>query len=444
MLQGFFVTLMALKEYFPEVEQVVRLFPVSLNIEPVFTATLKSGEKKSFSEPNAYSADSTFYKIFDLDFVYGDASTALSELDKIIISRSTALRYFGRLDVVGEVLREKDGDLTVTGVFNDLPQSSHFNFNLLLSWFNVYEDKSRFTYDGFYSYVLLKPGVDLQQISSRLPEFAQSYMGDYYKDRPNTHSQFELQPLNGIHLDSHLDGEMKANGNRNIVAALLIVAAFMMVIAIINQVNLNTSRSMARLKEVGVRKVIGSSKTQLSTQFLIESLLLSVMAACIGLLSAWLFYPWFNTLFDSHISLTLIYEPIFWVSMVTAILVVSAVSGFYPAFMLTRFNVFEALKGFSIGERKSYFQKALVTVQFTISLVLIIATYTLFKQVTFMQSKDLGFSLEQKMVIKILPTYGEENDSLFNHKLVAIKTELLTRSLCKASTISSSIPETSH
>jgi putative ABC transport system permease protein len=265
-------------------------------------------------------------------------------------------------------------------------------------------------------------------------------MGDYYKDRPNTYSQFELQPLDGIHLDSHLDGEMKANGNQNIVTALLIVAAFMMAIAIINQVNLNTSRSLARLKEVGVRKVIGSTKTQLSTQFLIESLLVSTMAASIGLLLAWLLYPWFNSLFDSHISLTLIHEPIFWVSIVAVVLVTSVVSGFYPAFMLTRFQVFEALKGFSIGERKSYFQKALVSVQFTISLVLIIATYTLFKQVTYMQSKDLGFGIEQKMVVKVLPTYGEEGDSLFNHKLIALKNELLTRSLCKASTISSSIP----
>ena len=431
---------MALKEYFPEVEQTARLFPVSLNIEPVFTATLKSGEKKSFSEPNAFSADSTFLKIFDLDFIYGDASTALSGFNKIIISRSTAVRYFGRLDVVGEVLKGKDGDLTVTGVFNDLPANSHFNFNVLLSWFNVYEDKSRFTYDGFYSYVLLKRGSDLQHISQRLPEFAQSYMADYYKDRPNTYSQFELHPIDGIHLDSHLDGEMKANGNRNIVNALLIVAAFMMVIAIINQVNLSTSRSLTRLKEVAVRKVIGSTKTQLSTQFLIESMLLSVMAASIGLLLAWLLYPWFNSLFDSHISLTLIHEPIFWVSMATTVLAASVVSGFYPAFMLTRFNIFDALKGFSIGGRKSYFQKALVTVQFTISLVLIIATYTLFKQVNFMQSKDLGFGIEQKLVVKVLPTYGEEGDSLFNHKLVAVKNELLTRSLCNASTISSSIP----
>lgn len=431
---------MALKEYFPEVEQVARLFPVSLNIEPVFTATLKSGEKKSFSEPNSYSADSTFCKIFDLDFIYGNPASALRGSNDIIISRSTALRYFGRLDVVGEVLKGTGGDVTISGVFNDLPANSHLKFDILVSWWNVYEDRHRFTWDGFYNFIQLKEGSDVQQVSQRLQTFAQSYMGEYYKGQPNTYSQFQLQPLEGIHLDSHLDGEMRANGNRNIVNTLLIVAAFMIVIAIINQVNLNTSRSLARIKEVGVRKTIGSTKTQLSMQFLMESLLLSFTAASIGLLLAWVFHPWFNTLFDLHISLVLIDQPIFWVVMITLVVAVSIISGFYPAFMLTRFKVYEALKGLSVGERKSRFQKVLVTTQFTISLVLIIATYTLFKQITFMKSNDLGFGIEQKLVVKILPGIGEESDTLFNHKVMAIKSELLTNSLCKASTISSSIP----
>ncbi len=321
-----------------------------------------------------------------------------------------------------------------------MPANTHLKFDILVSWWNVYEDRHRFTWDGFYNFIQLKEGSNVQQVSQRLQTFAQSYMGEYYKGQPNTYSQFELQPLAGIHLDSHLDGEMRANGNRNIVNALLIVAAFMIVIAIINQVNLNTSRSLARVKEVGVRKTIGSTKTQLIMQFLLESLILSSAAAVIGLPLAWLIYPWFNTLFDSNISLTLIHQPIFWVALASFVLTLSLVSGFYPAFVLTRFKVYEALKGLSIGEEKSHFQKMLVTAQFTISLVLIIATYTLFRQITFMQSKDLGFGTEQKLVVKVLPGIGEEIDTLFNHKIFSIKNELLTNSLCEASTISSSIP----
>ncbi len=430
----------AMKEYFPEVEQVARLFPVSLNIEPVFTATTQSGETKSFSEPDAYLADSSFCKIFDLEFIHGNPTTALSGPDKIILSRSAALRYFGKLDIIGQTLTWTDGDVTVTGVFNDFPANSHFKFDVLLSWFNVYGDRSRFTWDGFYNYVLLKEGTDVKSLINRFPEFVQSYLGDYYKGQPASNSQFELQPLETIHLDSHLDGEIQPNGNRNIVYALLIVAAFIIFIAVTNHVNLNTSRSLERIKEVGIRKTIGSTKAQLSAQFLCESLLLNFVATVIGLLVAWLLYPSFNELFNSHISITLFSQGAFWIIISAFILLVSIISGFYPAFMLTRFKVFEALKGLTVTERKSRLQLSLVTIQFTISLILIVGTYVLFKQINFMQTKDLGFGIEQKLVIKILPGHGDESDSTFNQKMLSIKNKLLTYPFCKSSTISSSIP----
>jgi putative ABC transport system permease protein len=433
---------LAMKEYFPEIEQVGRLFPVSLNIEPVLTAITKSGERRGFTEPNSYCADSTFCKVFGLDFIYGNGATALNGKDKIILSKSTAFKYFGRLDVVGETLKGNvsEGGLTITGVFDDLPINCHLKFDVLLSWFDVYEERSLFTWDGFYNYVLLKDSVDVQQVNARLSQFAQSYMGEYYKSHPNSKSEFELQPLETIHLDSHLNGEMKANGNRNIVYGLLIVACFIIVIAVINQVNLNTSRSLERVKEVGIRKTIGSTKTQLSSQFLMESLLLNFVSAAFGLLLAWLSYPWFNELFDSSISLSLLSLPIFWATLVAFLILVSIVSGFYPAFMLIRFKVYEALKGSTVNQRKSYSQKALVTAQFTISLILIIGTYTLFKQITFMQSRDLGFGIERKLVVKVLPAPGEEIDTLFIQRTTSIKSALSAQSFCKASTISSDIP----
>ena len=432
---------MAMKDYFPEVEQVARLFPVSLNIEPVFTATTKSGETRSFSEPDAYLADSSFCKIFDLKFIHGNPTTALSGADKIILSRSAALRYFGELDVVGQTLRGNAGDdVIVTGVFNDLPANSHFKFDVLLSWFTVYGDRSRFTWDGFYNYVLLKEGTNVKNLTNRFPEFAQSYLGDYYKGHSGSSSQFELQPLETIHLDSHLDGEMQANGNRNIVYALLIVVGFIIFIAVSNHVNLNTSRSLERIKEVGIRKTIGSTGKQLSAQFLCESLLLNSTAAVIGLLAAWLLYPSFNELFNSHISLSLLSQGIFWIIISSFILSVSIISGFYPAFILTRFKVFEALKGLTVRERKSRYQWSLVTIQFTISLILIVGTYVMFEQINFMQTKDLGFGIEQKLVIKILPGHGDESDSSFNQKIQSVKNELMRYPFYKSSTISSSIP----
>jgi putative ABC transport system permease protein len=433
---------LAMKDYFPEIEQVGRLFPVSINVEPVFTAIDKSGERRSFTEPNSYCADSTFCKVFDLDFIYGDDASALNGKDKVILSKSTALKYFGRLDVVGETLKGNVGesDIIVTGVFNDLPANSHLQFDVLLSWFDVYEERSLFTWDGFYNYVLLKDVHDLQRVKERLPQFAKSYTGEYYKQHPNSKSEFELQPLETIHLDSHLDGEMKANGNRNIVYGLLIVACFIIVIAVINQINLNTSRSLDRVKEVGIRKTIGSSKTQLSSQFLMESFIINLLSAACGILLVWLLYPKFNDLFESSISLTMFSQPIFWVALIIFIVTVSILSSFYPAFMLIRYKVYEALKGLTVRERKSNLQRALVTAQFAISLILIIATYTLFQQITFMQTKDLGFGIERKLVVKVLPAPGEEIDTLFLQKITSIKNELRSHSFCRVSTISSDIP----
>ncbi|MEJ0055267.1 MAG: ABC transporter permease [Bacteroidota bacterium] len=346
---------LAMKDYFPEVEAVGRLFPASINIEPVYTAITDSGDRRSFSEPYAYLADSTFCNIFDLDFIHGDPRSALAGPDKIILSRSAALRYFGKLDVIGKELKGNVSNVTVSGVFNDLPANSHLKFDVLLSWWKVYEDRSRFTWDGFYNYVVLKNGTDVQGFEKKLPAFAQSYMGDYYKNQPGVNSQFELQPLQSIHLDSHLDGEMRANGNRNVIYALLIVAGFIIVIAVVNHVNLNASRSLERIKEIGIRKTIGSTKAQLSLQFLFESLLLNLSAAVVGLAAVWLLYPSFNQLFDSGISLMLFGLPVFWLAMTAFILAVSIISGFYPAFMLTRFKVYEALKGLSVGSKKIEF-----------------------------------------------------------------------------------------
>ncbi|HTE31813.1 MAG TPA: ABC transporter permease, partial [Chryseolinea sp.] len=431
---------MAMKEYFPEIESSTRLFPISVNIEPVFTAVLKSGERRSFSEPNAYAADSSFCRIFDLDFIYGNPAAALTGLDKTIISRSTAMRYFGTTDVVGETLKGKDGDLTITGVFNDLPANSHFRFDVLLSWFQMYGDGSRFTHDGFYNYILLKDGYDVTSVLNRMPGFVTSYMGDYYKGRPDVRSEFDLQPLTGIHLDSHLDGEMTASGNRGVVNALLLVAIFMIVIAIINHVNLNTSRSLQRIKEVVVRKTIGSTKMQLSMQFLTEAWMMTMTAVVAGLIMAFLLYPSFNSLFNSQISLALLRTREFWGAIVMLIALCSILCGFYPAFLLSGLKVRDALKGSSFGNRKPWFQQVLVTGQFAISLVLVIATYVLFQQVRFMKMQDLGFDMQQKLVIKLLPSYGEESDSVFIRKMATLKDELLNHSLCDVSTISSSIP----
>ncbi|MFM8914388.1 MAG: FtsX-like permease family protein, partial [Flammeovirgaceae bacterium] len=311
---------------------------------------------------------------------------------------------------------------------------------MLQSWFDVYEERSLFTWDGFYTYVLFDSSEDMQRVSVKLPEFAQSYTSEYYKTRPGAGSEFELQPLESIHLDSHLEGELQPNGNRRIIYALLVVAIFIMVIAVINYVNLNTSRALQRTKEVGIRKTIGSTVIQLSTQFLMESIILIFVSMGVALIAAWLLMPWFNRSFESQISLQLYQQPLFWLTLIGKALLVSVLGGFYPAFVLTRLNAREALKGMLLSYQRPRLQTGLVTVQFSISLLLITGTFALFKQIEFMQNKDLGFGIERKLVVKVLPGVSEEMDSIFNIRLNSVKSEVALSGISLHTTVSSSIP----
>lgn len=431
---------LALKNYFPEIEEVGRLFPAGMNIEPVFTSQTESGEEKSFSEPNTYLADSTFIKIFDLDFIHGNSNSALSGIDKVIISKSTSLRYFGKTDVIGEKLRGNIKDVEITGVFEDLPENSHLKFDILWSWFDVYGERSRFTWDGFYTYILIRDKSNPENIRQKLSEFAIYYMGPFYADQPGSYSQFEIQPLADIHLKSHLEGELKPNGNLTVVNILIFFSWLILLIAIINHVNLNTSKSLDRLREVGIRKTIGSSKFQLTIQFLIESFIINLLAVTFALSLSWTVYPTINEIFNTKITLELISQPFFWICIIGFTIIASIISGFYPAFILTRHKIHHALKGLSVGGKKSNFQKSLVAVQFSISLLLIIASYVTVEQVRYMQNKDLGFGSQNKIVVKILPSHGDESDTIFVNNISQIKNELSAYPFINKSTVSSSIP----
>ncbi len=433
---------LSLKAQFPEVEEVGRLFPLSTNIEPVFTSVSSTGNRTSFSEANAYLADSTFCKVFDLNFIYGDGTSALAGPDRIILSQSTALRYFGRLDVIGKTLHGGTGfgNYTITGVFKDLPFNSHLKFDILMSWHKVYGDRSIFTWDGFYTYVLLAEDANVESLKGKLNTFSESYMGEFYKGQNGSSSHFYLQPLESIHLDSHLEGEMQPGGNRDVVYVLLIVAGLIILIAIINQINLTTSRSLERVKEIGVRRVVGSSKLQLIIQFMVESFLLNFTSAVIGISVALASCHYFNMLFDTHISILELNYTSAWFALSAYLIMVSLVGGLYSAFILAQTKVHEALKNMNVTPRRSGLQRILVTFQFAVSLVMVVGVFALFQQVNFMQSRNLGFGIERKLVVKMLPGVGEESDTLFNHRLNTVKNELAAISFVKSSTVSSSIP----
>lgn len=406
----------AMQESIPDVVAVGRLFPVSTNIEPVFTVR-KNGEEKSFSEPDVFLADSGFINLFGLELIQGNRTTAFTEKNKVIISVSTALKYFGRTDVVGEVLSNNMGDdeVLVTGVFRDLPSNSHFQFNILLAWFDVYGPQSRFTWDGFYTYLRLRPGSDLVQLNKKIDTFSADYMQGRYANQPGSFSKFELQPLASIHLHSHAEGEIKPNGNYSVTLGLTILAGLIIAIALINYINLNTSRSLSRIKEVGIRKVMGSSYAQLSAQFLAESFITVMMAFLIGVSILIVGYPYLNNLFDTDITLNHWVGITYWSIAFAAIAAATCAAGFYPAFVLTRQRALTSLKGQWRKTTRSRSQLVLTGIQFGFSLLLLTAAYLVTLQLHYMQTRQLGFSVDQKLVIKLLPGYQPGNDSLFRH-----------------------------
>lgn len=431
----------AMKESIPEVVAVGRLFPVSTNIEPVFTVR-KNGEEKSFSEPNVFLADSGFINLFELELIHGNRTTALTEKNKVIISAATALKYFGRTDVVGEVLSDNMGDdeVLVTGVFRDLPSNSHFQFNILLAWFDVYGPQSRFTWDGFYTYLRLRPGSDLVQLNKKIDTFSAEYMQERYANQPGSFSKFELQSLASIHLHSHAEGEIKPNGNYSVTLGLTILAGLIIAIALINYINLNTSRSLSRLREVGIRKVMGSSYAQLSAQFLAESFITVMMAFLIGVSILIVGYPYLNNLFATDITLNHWVGITYWSTAFAAIVAATCAAGFYPAFVLTRQRVLTSLKGQWRTATRSRSQLVLTGIQFGFSLLLLTAAYLVTTQLHYMQTRQLGFRVDQKLVIKLLPGYQPGNDSLFRHKLESMKASLQQQTFVQSSAMSSSIP----
>lgn len=435
----------ALKGYFPKIKESARLFPLSTNIEPVFNTNLANGKRVSFSISNAFLADSSLLKIFDVDFLYGDRHSALSGSNKIIISETIAKKFFGHSDVIGQVLASNLTDnWTITGVYKDFPANSHFKPDILMSWYNVYGDRSLFTWQGFYTYILFNDKNDIPDIEGKLQDFKVSYFGDYLGDNPLIDYKFHLQPLEKIHLYSSLENEFHPTGQHKLIDILKIIGILILFIAVVNQVNLNTSRTIERTKEIGIRKVVGSSKSALLLQFFIESFLINIIAFAVAIILLINYYPHLNIYFGTNVDFTNWYFQKFSIYIFFTILLISFLTAFYPLLIISGFKVSNALKGLKPTERTSYVKKGLVTFQFAISLILIICTLGVYYQMDYIKNTDLGFNIEKKLVVKLLPGVGEEIDSSFNHRLSALKNSFKGTSYIANSTVTSIIPGISN
>ena len=356
-------------------------------------------------------ADPSIFEMFTFPFIEGDEATALSDPNNIVITEEMAEKYFGNADPMGKTLLIEDGEgMQVTGVIKNIPNNSHIQFDFLLPFQLVYEESLMSTYWGDYnfnSFVQLSGSVDVQDLSHRVTEVARKHNDPSVKYEK---SEFLLQPLKDIHLDA---GTAKAGvekmaplGDRKYVYIFSIVAFFVLFIACINFMNLSTARFIRRAKEVGLRKVVGSSRAQLVRQFFGESLFLTGIAGCIAVLLVELFLPSFNQLSGKHLFIShLDYR--FLLGFIAVVVTTGIIAGSYPALYLSSFKPVFVIKGLLRSEpRSSFFRRILVLVQFSISIGLIIGTSIVFKQRQFIQYMDLGFNKENIILIPVRENIG--------------------------------------
>jgi putative ABC transport system permease protein len=366
-------------------------------------------------------ADSTFFQVFTLPMIAGDPMTALNEPHSIVIDESAARRYFNTTDVVGKTLELDDKTICkITGVMQDMPRQSSFHFSFIRPLHDSWSgDDNLWINNSAQSFILVRPGVDRSFLQDRVDATVNTYVNRAFEtqlhlDFQNMKQQggyirYHLMPLTDIHLHSNKSYEFEANGNSSYIYIFSFIAILILVIACVNFMNLSTARSAGRAKEVGIRKVAGSTRQNLIVQFLIESLLLTFFSLLLALALALLLLPMFNTLSGKELHADILFSPRFLLLLVTLVFVVGCLAGSYPAFYLSSFQPIKVLKGaIATGFKGSWLRSSLVVFQFFISIGLIIGTLVIYRQLNFIRSREVGFDRDQVLVIHNTGSVGEE------------------------------------
>jgi len=409
-----------MKRDFPQVLDATRILGYG-------SSKIKYGDRE-FKDDQLAFADSNLFRVFTLPLIQGDPNTALVQPYSIVMTATTAKKYFGNQDAIGKtIVLTADSNRTykVTGVMKDIPVNSHFHFDLFGSMSSRPESRSdSWLFGGFHTYVLLRPGTDIGRLESSFPAMVKRYMGPQIQQSMGLSLEqfttqgnslgFTLQPLLDIHLHSDTSTEFEPGGNATYVYIFAGVALFILLVACINFVNLSTAGASRRAKEVGIRKVAGSGRFQLVRQFLAESVLVSLFALLIALVCVVLALPAFNAL--SGKSLQFGTMPV--LALAGLALVVGITAGIYPAFYLSSFKPILVLKGKLTAKHKSFgLRSTLVVFQFLISVALIIGTLVVYRQMKFLQNKDLGFDREQLITLPNSYFLGANQQSYENRML---------------------------
>jgi putative ABC transport system permease protein len=422
----------ALKADIPEVDKFLRM---------VREESMVQIGTERFREDQLFFADSSFFQIFSVPLVQGDAATVLKEPNSIVISSSIAQKYFGTSDCIGKTVNCNNHfinrDFIVTGVFKDLPQNTHLLANILVS-FSTYNSNrpgfiQPFQWRDFYNYVLLRENADASSFIKKIT--ATDFVNDHDKSFAQRNMKHALIPqqLTGIYLNSNLAHEINVSGNGSMLTFLLLIAFFVLGMAWINYINLSTAMAIKRVKEIGIRKTIGAIKKNLVGQFLTEAFLLNGIALLLALALLFLIKPSFNTLTGKNIGIPVTV----WAGLFIFLLIAVVGSVWYPATLLSGFPPLKALKNEKLSSAKGgWLRKSLIIFQFSLSAVLIICTAVVLLQLKHMQKAPLGLNIDQTIVVRSpLP-----NDSASYNNYLVFKQSLSGNPLIKSVVASHVVP----
>ena len=398
----------AMKAELPEIQETVRM-----SVWP--STTLVKFQEKSFLESGIIYADGSIFDVFTLPFLLGHSETALTEPNTVVISQTTAQKYFGSSNPVGKTLnfQERNQEYKITGVIEDCPSTSHFQYDLIASL--VSKKSSQDTGWGghsYFTYLLLQPGNAQADLENKFPDFVRRHWRPYLESDTGmsweelqkeelAHYGFFLEPLLDIHLNPRVTDNLSVKGSPSSIYIFTSIALIILLVACINFMNLSTARFTHRFKEVGVRKVLGSNRKQLIAQFLGESSLLVLLALGFSLLLIPLVLPLFGKLAQRELNLSLLLEPTSWLLLLGIVVLVGIISGSYPAVFLSSFHPGRTLKGGYSGQARGhvYLRRSLVVFQFGVTFVILFGTLVIASQLKYLRHKDLGFDKEHILVI---------------------------------------------
>jgi len=422
-----------LKENFPDIEIFARL----VQREATFAY-----EENKFIESKIYYAEQEIFNILHFNIINGSVTDALTHLNNIVVSKSVAHRYFGETNPIGKRLKlNKKEDYQVVAVFDDIPSNSHLKPEILIAFQNLAEWQGdeylqSWGHTGAFTYLILKTEANPRELEKQFIKFTESQVGEmlsYYK----MVMYFNLQSIEDIHLKSHLLQEQEVNGDEKSVKFMYIIGLFIIVIAWVNYVNLTTSRSMERAREVGIRKVVGAFRWNLIKQFYTESAIINFIGIIIALALIELLKPVFSDLTGIPLDYKFWSQSWFILFILATYFLGTFVTGMYPVFALSSFKPIQVLKGKLITVTSGIsLRKVLVVFQLMISLILITGTFAVFFQLQFMRNQNLGFNIEQTLVVNV----PKAVDSTYTQRQETFKQEIAKLTGIKGVAFSTEVP----